>query len=340
MNKKRSLVIVPGRGSYTRESSNYLSKVRNKNLDSFLNKIDAKRELNNEKSISLLDRSPFKPKVHLVGENAAALTYFCSFADYKNIDLDHYDIVGILGNSMGWYTTLALSGSISLDDGYDLVNILGSMMKEQIIGGQLIYPIINDNWNFDNSIFQKVMKKISDAGAYISIYLGGYIVIGGDEIALKSLISSLDSIEDFPFKIPFHAAFHTPLLSGISNEAQKKIDKNIFKKPDIPIIDGRGFIWSKYSTNIDELYNYTLHQQVVEPFNFSKAVTVAIKELAPEKIILLGPGNSLGGPTAQVLIKNKWMGIESKESFLAHQKKNTYLISMSIDKQRSIISRK
>ena len=61
---------------------------------------------------------------------------------------------------------------------------------------------------------------------------------------------------------------------------------------------------------------------------------MAIKEFAPDKIILLGPGNSLGAPTAQILIKENWLEMDSKESFQVIQNEKNYIISMSRNDQR------
>ena len=93
---------------------------------------------------------------------------------------------------MGWYSALALAGAITYENGYDLVNTMGSMMKDKIIGGQLIYPITNNNWIIDERIQQKVLSEISKESAHISIILGGYIVIGGRMECLKSDLKVID----------------------------------------------------------------------------------------------------------------------------------------------------
>ena len=93
-------------------------------------------------------------------------------------------------------------------------------------------------------------------------------------------------------------------------------------------MDGRGFIWSPYSTNTERLYHYTLKNQVLETYDFTTSLTVALKELAPDKVMLLGPGNSLGGIVGQILIKNKWKGISSKADFQNLQETNPFLNSM------------
>ncbi len=65
---------------------------------------------------------------------------------------------------------------------------------------------------------------------------------------------------------------------------------------------------------------------------------MAIKEFCPDNLVLLGPGNTLGGAVGQILIKNKWNGIDSKKSFSDKQLNDTYLISMGINDQRKMVS--
>ena len=339
MNKKRVIVVAPGRASYDRESSNYLKNSLEKTFTKLLNDISIKRDINKEINIHDLDRSPFRTKLHMIGKNAGPLTYACSLSDYFCIDKDRFEIVAILGNSMGWYSALAMSGSISYIDGNDLIYNMGTLMDEKTIGGQIIYPIVDDNWHLDMSIYNDIVKKIQTESVYISILLGGYIVIGGNLDALKNLMLTLKPKGDYPFQIPYHSAFHTPLLNEITYLAKDKNSIDIFDKPKIPIIDGMGNIWSNFSTNINKLYDYTFGYQIVNPFDYTKAITVAIKEFAPDKIILLGPGNSLGAPTAQILIKENWLEIDSKDSFQAIQDEKSYLISMSRKDQRLQVSR-
>ena len=92
------------------------------------------------------------------------------------------------------------------------------------------------------------------------------------------------------------------------------------------------------STKISELYFYTLNTQVTETYDFNSAINVAIKEFSPDKLVLLGPGNTLGGPVAQALIQNRWLEIDSKTAFTNKQNNDPYLISMSIKEQRKIVS--
>ena len=337
MSKKRIVVICPGRGTYTRETIKYLRDC-NKDSASMIKWMDKERKSKNKPSLTNLDSMQFKSKTHMSGENASPLIYACSLKDFLTINQKKFDIVAITGNSMGWYTASTLAGVFTYKTGYHVIQTMGSMMRENIIGGQIIYPIIDEEWQIDNDIKDKVLSEIQSVNAYISISLGGYIVIGAEQKVLDKLLIKLPKIDQYPLQIPYHAAFHTPLLESISTSAFNRIPESYFNKPAIPLIDGLGNIWSPFSSNISDLYHYTLGPQVTSTYNFTKTISVAIKEFCPDNLVLLGPGNTLGGAVGQILIKNKWNGIDSKKSFSDKQLNDTYLISMGINDQRKMVS--
>ena len=88
---------------------------------------------------------------------------------------------------------------------------------------------------------------------------------------------------------------------------------------------------------VKQLLDYTLNHQVTKTFDFSSSVMVSLKEFSPDNIILLGPGNSLGGPVAQVLIDHNWNDLHSKDAFIESQKNDPFLISMGIEEQRDLV---
>ena len=336
MKKQRIVVICPGRGTYTRETSEYL-KAHGSSAKSQIKWMDVQRNNAGLPTLTELDSTPFKAKTHMVGEHASPLIYACSLSDYLSIDQNKYEIVAITGNSMGWYIALALGGALNSENAYTLIHIMGSMMKNGIIGGQIIYPIVDENWQVDEAKKENVLIEIEKVGAYVSINLGGYLVIGGKQNALDILLKQLPTDDKYPFQLPFHGAFHTPLMEEISANGLAKLPSTFFQKSNIPLVDGRGHIWSPYSTNISELHAYTLGHQVLETYDFSKAVSVVIKEFCPDKLVLLGPGNLLGGSIGQIMIENNWLDIDSKKAFSFLQKQDPYLLSMGIKEQRDLV---
>ncbi len=336
MKKKRIVIICPGRGTYTRETSGYL-KAHCSPAKAKIDWMDAERKSTGLPTLSELDTQPFKAKIHMAGEHASPLIYACSLSDFLSIDQTQFEIVAVTGNSMGWYIALALGGALSYENAYHLIDTMGSMMSGGIIGGQIIYPIVDQNWQVDEPKKDVVLAEIENAGAHVSIFLGGYLVIGGEQKTLDQLLSALPVDDKYPFQLPFHAAFHTPVLESVSQQAMGLLPESLFQKPAVPLVDGRGHIWSPFSTDTKELQNYTLGHQVVRSYDFTAAVTVAMKEFCPDKLVLLGPGNILGGAIGQIMIQNNWLDVDSKKVFSERQKKAPHLISMGMEDQRKLV---
>ncbi len=342
--KKRIVVICPGRGSYTREELNYLAKYRSAYAEEIAN-LDRWRTETGQPTISELDQAPnFQVNFHTPGENASALIYACAMADFAAIDHEKFEVVAVTGNSMGWYLALRCAGALDEKNAFDVVNTMGSMMRTGIVGGQVIYPVVDENWCHDpvrakslldalNSINQSGEGKVFE-----SIRLGGYAVIGGDEAGIKKILKLLPQVEEkYPFRLVNHAAFHTPLLKETSLRGKELLPSEKFASPSIPLIDGRGQIWQPYSTDVEQLWDYTLGHQVTEVYDFTAAVSVALKEFAPDALVLLGPGSSLGGSIAQILIHNRWKDIGSKAEFSARQQHEPFLLAMGRVDQRSLV---
>lgn len=337
MNKKRIVVVCPGRGSYTGETCGYI-KSEDKLIKEQINFIDQKRKDLKEPTVTELDQMPFNKNFHLRGEHASILIYSCSLKDFLSINNTNTEIVAILGNSMGWYSALSFSGVLDQLNSFKVVQTMGSMMKHNIIGGQIIYPIINDSWVIDKNKNNQIMQSIEKVDAFVSINYGGYLVIGGAQESLNNLLKTLPPIKQYPYQLPYHGAFHTPLLKKISKKAKELLSEKIIQKPTIPLIDGNGKIWLPWSTDKKELWDYTFEEQVLRTYNFSASIEVAIKEFCPDHLVLLGPGNALGGAVGQILIQNNWNDIDSKDAFLKKQNELSYLISMSLDSQRKLIA--
>lgn len=341
-NKQRALVICPGRGTYNKEELGYFAR-HHQDKQSLIDTIDTQRNVRGQTSIAELDNAnAYNLKAHTAGENASSLIYACAHGDFLDINRDEYDIVAVTGNSMGWYIACAVAGALSHEDGSHLINTMGSMMTDGIIGGQMIYPIVDENWRIDDAQKQLVSEAIhkisqeSECEVYESIRLGGYAVIGGNEKALKRIKAVLPEIDArYPMRLFNHAAFHTPLLDTIVTKAKKVLPATMFGAPELPMIDGEGQIWQPFSADTHSLYDYTLGTQVNSVYDFTQAITVGIKEFAPDKLIILGPGATLGGAVAQILIQHQWFGLHAKADFIERQKTDPVIISMGMEGQRN-----
>lgn len=339
--KKTAVVIFPGRGTYGKDELGYLNRYH-ADKQPFVNTIDAWRESQGRESISMLDSAKtYSAGKHASSINASALIYTCALADFATINREEYDIVAVCGNSLGWYLTLAASGALNPSNAIRVVDTMGALMEAKGVGGQLIYPFVGTDWSESNENLRSISNALHDGrthgAAYLSIRLGGMAVLAGDEKGMAAMEKTLPAAEErYPFRLARHSAFHTPLLQHVSDEALVTLNSDLFDCPTIPMIDGRGTIWSPHSTDHETLFQYTFGHQITETYDFSKSVEVAIKEFAPDRLILAGPGSTLGAPIAQELIRQRWFGLTSKQDFSAMQKKDPFLLAMGRTDQRAL----
>ena len=346
--KKTAVVICPGRGTYNSTELGYLKRYHgapNPGFEALIRNVDKARESRHQTRISELDAATkFKSSLHGTGDNASALIYTCAMADFKQIDLNQYDIVAVTGNSMGWYLALACAGVLTEMGGYDVVNTMGSIMHNEGLGGQVIYPRVDADWRLDPRLVLKtedVVRRIRqqpDAEIYPSIALGGMQVYAANDAGITGLLNELPRQQDrYPFQLLHHSAFHSPLLKHIPDLAKAALGPELFAMAQAPLIDGSGRIWQPGAYSVDDIYRYTLEQQITETYNFSKAIEVSLKEFAPDKLIIPGPGASLGPPVAQQLISQRWHDLDSKQAFQDAQQQAPFVLSMGLDQQRALL---
>jgi acyl transferase domain-containing protein len=341
--KKTALVVCPGRGSYNRPELGYISQhLRgNSQFQQQLAGFDQLRAELGLPTVTALDTaSNFSSGQHLKAENAAALIFSAGMADFAQIDRDKFDIVAVTGNSMGWYTALGCAGVWQGSDSMQLVTGM-AQLTASAAGAQFIYPLVTRDWQTDLDKQARLAEQLylHQGALFMSIAYGGYAVLAGTQSAVQQAMQALPPCEDtFPLLLPGHAAFHSPLMQPAADQALARFTERYFATAELPLVDGRGVIWHSHVAQPAALKTYTLNQQVCDTFYFSRAVQVAVKEFAPEHIILLGPGSGLGGAVAQSLIGINWQGLSTKQDFIsAQQAAMPYVLSMGLPEQRQLV---
>jgi malonyl CoA-acyl carrier protein transacylase len=236
------------------------------------------------------------------------------------------------GNSMGWYTALGVAGALSFDDGFRLVQEMALLQMEFTDGGQVLYPLIDDQWRIDPAQVRRVDTALASSGgeAFPSIALGGYAVLAGSETGVEHLLEALPFVEMgpqfFPMRLAQHGPYHTSLLQGVAAKARRQLERLVFRAPRVTLVDGTGARFTPWSTDPAELMAYTLGKQIISPFSFTACVRAALREYAPERIVLPGPGNTLGGTIGQILVMEGYRGIRSRDDFERVQEGDTPVV--------------
>lgn len=338
---KTAVVICPGRGTYTKTELGVLS--RHFPDAGLLAGFDARRATLGQETLTALDgAASYSVARHTRGDNASGLIYAATLGDF--LALKGVQVVAVTGNSMGWYSALACAGALSAQNGFEVVNTMGTLMQTHMIGGQVLYPFVDEEWQPNPRRRSELLELVAQIGAKaghvlaLSIDLGGMRVLAGNEAGLAAFEGAVPPLQGrFPMRLANHAGFHTALQEPVAKAGRAALSPALFGQPELPLIDGRGAIWWPQATDTAALWDYTLGHQVVEPYNFTRAIRTAAREFAPDMFIVTGPGTTLGGAVAQSLILSDWQGMGSKADFQRRQAVEPLLVSMGMAEQRALV---
>lgn len=342
MTTRRALVVCPGRGSYGRAQ---LGSLRGGGAATaaIVGALDRFRAGLGRPAISELDgAAAYAPRLHVAGEHASLLTFACTAADLAAIDPARVEIVGVTGNSMGFYTALHAAGALELLEAARLVEALGHYQADRVIGGQLVYPLVDDAWRPSPPLAAAAAEALRAPGVHASIRLGGSIVLGADDAGLAHARRILPPLErggvQYPLQLPLHSAFHTPLMAETATLARAELADLAIRSPAITLIGGDGAVHRPWADPA-AIWRYTLGPQLVAPFDLERAIATAFGELGPDVAVLPGPGDHLGGAIAQILIARGWRGLRDRRDFLEAQAGEAPIIlAMSRPAQRALVA--
>lgn len=339
---RTAVVICPGRGTYNKGELGVLA--RHFGDSALMARFDAMRSAAGQPSLSELDGAGrWSAAVHTRGDNAAGLIYAATLADFRA--LDDVEVVAVTGNSMGWYSALACAGALSAEDGFTLANTMGTLMHEHAIGGQVLYPFMGEDWLPGPARKAGLLALADEIGTReghvlcLSIDLGGMLVLAGNEAGLAAFEAAVPPLQGrFPMRLANHAGFHCHLQQPVAEAGRARLAGELFSQPALPLVDGRGHVWWPGASDTGALWDYTLGHQVVEPYDFTRAIANAAREFAPDLFIVTGPGTTLGGAVAQSLILANWRSMASKADFQQRQAEQPLLVSMGMEDQRALVA--
>lgn len=341
---RTAVLICPGRGTYNKAELGYLHRHHADKAALFAG-FDAARAMLGQEEVTALDGATrYAVSKYARGDVASPLIYASALADVQSLAED-IEVVAVTGNSMGWYIALAAAGALAPPQGFELVNTMGTLMQQHLIGGQLVYPFMGADWQNDTARRAELLQLVDEINAReghvlaLSIALGGMLVLAGDVAGLAAFEAVVPVLDGrFPMRLANHAGFHTALQDPVAAEGRRRLQAMMPTQPKVPLVDGRGAIWQPGATDLGALWDYTLGHQVVQPYDFTRAVQTAAAEFAPDLFIVTGPGTTLGGAVAQSLVHQGWQGLRGKADFKAKQESDPLLVSMGDADQRGLVA--
>ena len=320
----RAAVAFPGRGAYGPASLGSLPATH-----AWVRQADALRADAGLTALSELDGAErFTPALHLRPSNAWPLTFVASLLDAERIAGDH-EVVAVVAASTGWYTALAASGALGFENAFRLVQAMALAAEEPLPDGdqpaELVYALTSDTWDRDETRSTTIDRVLADAddGAYRALELGSHAVIAGTAGAIDRVATELPAItvggRSFPLRLATADAWHTPLRAAAAGTAAASLGDLGWDSPNVTLVDGRGVRWTPWATDADALARETLTGLADAPYDFARAFRVALREYAPDAILLPGPGTTLGAACAQLIVADGYRGIRTRPEFEATQ---------------------
>ncbi len=193
------------------------------------------------------------------------------------------------GHSLGEYSALVCSESLSFNDALYLLFERGKSMQEAVPVGQgsmiaVLGSKIEEIDNFIKSIKNKKVCEIANDNAE------GQTIVSGDIESINLLKNIL--IENKKKFIPLNvsAPFHCSLMNPAAEKMKEKINSTSFKKPKFEIVCN---VTSKPENN-PEILKRLLIEQICSTVRWRESILHMSKEKVTD-FIEIGPGKVLSG---------------------------------------------
>ena len=198
------------------------------------------------------------------------------------------EIVGVAGHSLGEFSALVASNTISFKDGLNLINVRAKEMKKacEIKPGSMAAVI-----GLEAKTVENCCMKIKEVVVPANYNCPGQIVVSGEK---KGIINATKILNESGarkvIELNVSGAFHSPLMLPAKKQLEKYIQKIEFKKPLFPIYQnsvGKGV------SNIQEIRK-NLINQLISPVLWTQSINQMVNDNI-KNFIEIGPGKVLQG---------------------------------------------
>ena len=215
------------------------------------------------------------------------------------------------GLSLGEYTALVFTNSISFEDALQLVYKRGQFMQEACDKEKGAMASIIGLEEY------RVEEICKEAKQYGEICAANYnspeqIVISGKEEAVKkamAIAKEKGARAVIPLKVS--GAFHSTLMSPASSKLAKEIEKTNVSKAEIPVMTNTN---AKYISEPDDIKS-SLIKQLDNPVRWSHSIQNLIDD-GIEEFYEIGPGKVLSNLLRKIDKTKKIKNIDKYESLI------------------------
>jgi len=225
-------------------------------------------------------------------ENTQPAIFLVSYSIYEAIkretNFNLNDAKFFAGHSLGEYSALACSKSLSFEETIKLLQSRARFMQTAVPKGEGgMLAVLGSEIEKINEIISK--KK--DLKCYVANDNSiGQVVVSGNINDLNIFSDELKHNKIKNIKLPVSAPFHCKLMRSATEKMKKEISKVEFKKPEINIMSN---VTAKKTNDPDEIKTLLI-DQIEKPVRW-REIVINMIDANVEKFIEIGPGKVLSG---------------------------------------------
>ena len=242
-----------------------------------------------------------------ITQPAILTTSFAIFTVLKSeFNFNLSNVKFLAGHSLGEYSALVASGSLSFKDAISLVHKRGKLMQEAVPLGQGSMLAV---MGIENNELKELINNFDKKNGVCEIAndnAKGQIIISGEKIALNKFNEVLKEKKKRSVFLPVSAPFHCSLMKSAANEMNKLLQNIEFENAQIQLISNVTALPLEKKEDIAKL----LFEQIFSPVRWRESIEYMIKKGITD-FIEIGPGKVLSGLVKRTSDKVKVDNINS-----------------------------
>ena len=208
----------------------------------------------------------------------------------KEFGFDLSKVKYFAGHSLGEYSALVSSKSISFEDGLKLVSSRGKFMQEAVPEGKGAMLAVMGVGVSELKDYMKEVKKENGVCEFANDNSIGQIILSGNKEALIEINQVLKSNKKKSIFLPVSAPFHCSLMTPAAEKMKDLFDKVNFKDPQKELVNNVTASSIQKGDKIKDL----LYKQIFSPVRWRESIEYMINNSVNE-FIEIGPGKVLSG---------------------------------------------
>ena len=196
----------------------------------------------------------------------------------------------VAGHSLGEYSALTISNSVSFKKGLELVKIRAESMEK---AGHLHKGTMAAIVGLKEKEIQLICSSYKGEGLVVIANYNSpkqFVISGTSDAVIETIEKAKYKGARLALELKVSGAFHSPLMNPAKEDLNKILDSINFKNPRYPVfnnIDGKPVL---SGSKIKK----TLIQQLEEPVLWTKSI-VEMKNFGVKSFLEVGPGKVLQG---------------------------------------------